>query len=161
MTLRSRVIKLAHAKPDLRPHLLPLLVKQAGGKIPANAPRQVKKVAEAAIKNAMEAAEEQIKDVQRFNERNPEEPMDEDPAGTRKFWKERVYVYHDEDRGKYEPEKFGVGAWVIADNYDRGPDLVYYTETDTWVYMPSYGSEKPMKGGFREAMANAEIMYTG
>ena len=29
-TLRSRVIRLAHAKPSLRPHLLPLLMKTAG-----------------------------------------------------------------------------------------------------------------------------------
>jgi len=161
MSLRSRVIKLAHAKPDLRPHLLPLLVKQAGGKIPSGAPRQVKEVAKAAIKNAMEAAEAEIEETQKYNERNPDESMDMDPARTRKFWKERVYVHLDAERGKYEPEKFGMAAWEIADNYDRGPSLFYYPETDTWTYMRSYGTERAIKGGFREALANAEIMYTG
>jgi hypothetical protein len=29
--LRKELIKLAHSNPELRPHLMPLLVKQAGG----------------------------------------------------------------------------------------------------------------------------------
>ncbi len=29
MNLRSKLVRLAHAKPELRPHLLPLLAKQA------------------------------------------------------------------------------------------------------------------------------------
>ena len=33
MTLRSEILKLAHAKPELRPHLMPLLKKQAAVEI--------------------------------------------------------------------------------------------------------------------------------
>lgn len=164
MSLRPAAVKLAATDPTLRKHLVPLLRRtvQAGGKVPPGAPRQVKQVAEAAIRNALEAAEEQIKDWAEVVKKNPSmNRPEENPEDTRKFWKERVYVHHERDRGKYEPEKFGVDAWVIADNFDRGPNLIYYTETDTWVYMPSYGSEKVMRGGFREALANAKIMYTG
>ena len=33
-TLRSKVIRLAHQQPELRPHLLPLLVKTGAGETP-------------------------------------------------------------------------------------------------------------------------------
>lgn len=46
-TLRSKVIRLAHANPELRPHLLPLL-KEAGGTPDAKA--TAKQVAEALAK---------------------------------------------------------------------------------------------------------------
>lgn len=163
MTLRRRAVKLAQTDPTLREHLVPLLRSVvAGGTVPGNAPRPVKQVARAAIKNAMEAAETEIRELAKMVERDPSMASSvSSPEDTREFWKDRVYVSHDKMRGRYEPEKFGVEAWVIADNYDRGPNLIYYPETDTWTYMPSYGEERVIKGGLREALANAEIMYTG
>ena len=53
--LRSKIIRLAHAKPELRKHLLPL-VKEAGTRIPRNA-RQWQLYAH------LEGAEEAAKDL--------------------------------------------------------------------------------------------------
>jgi len=43
MLLRSKLIRLAHANPQLRPDLLPLLVKQAGPTSPARTPQVISK----------------------------------------------------------------------------------------------------------------------
>jgi len=73
--------------------------------------------------------------------------------GTRSFWKDRLYVSEmDSDKGS---------RWLISDNYERAATMVYYPDSDEWYYMPMYGSEKLMRGGTREALANAQIIWTG
>jgi len=115
-----------------------------GGGIPSNAPRQVKEVAKAWLESALKAAEEIIAS---------EGETGSEAASTRRFWKGRLYV--DEDMRDGKP------AWSVGDNYDRSGYLHYYPDTDEWFYMAPYGSEKLIRGGFREALANAEIMWTG
>lgn len=41
--LRSKLIRLAHANPDLRPHLLPLLEKEARGDLGTDCYKQTKR----------------------------------------------------------------------------------------------------------------------
>lgn len=119
------------------------------GKLPPGAPKQVAAVFKALQKNALEAAEEQIKELARMG------TPDKDPEGTRKFWKDAPYVSNTDSRGQR------TDRWVISDNYERGANLVYRADVDQWYYMPNYGSERPMKGGFQEALSSAEIYYTG
>ena len=116
-------------------------IKVASDRIPGNAPADVKKVAKAWIDNAIEAAKYDIKEGV------------EDAEGTMKFWKERIYVY--------ENKKGDKNAWIIADNYDKGPAMFYYPDTQEWYYQESYGEASLMKGGTNEALANAQIMWTG
>jgi hypothetical protein len=55
----------------------------------------------------------------------------------------------------------GEEVWVIGDNYERFDTNLAY-KNGIWYYRPSYiGTDKPMKNGFREALANANIFYTG
>jgi len=117
------------------------IIVAKAGVIPPSAPKEIKEVAEAWMKNAMEAAEEQIKDYE-----------DGDEEGTRKFWKERIFVT--------EEKRNGQDAWCIFDNYERAPGLIYYPTKDEW-YMSESGNESLIKGGTPEAKANAEIMFTG
>lgn len=55
----------------------------------------------------------------------------------------------------------GDEVWVIGDNYERvSLNLVY--KNGVWYYRDSYGElDKPMKNGFKEALANAQVFYTG
>ena len=55
----------------------------------------------------------------------------------------------------------GEKTWVIGDNYERvSLNLVY--KNGVWYYRDSYGElDKPMKNGFKEALANAQVFYTG
>jgi hypothetical protein len=137
--------------------------------IPSGAPKQVKQVAEVWVENAMRAAEMQIRD---YGEEGSE------AESTRKFWKERIWIDHQKDRpaprlrgGEWPTDR--TEAWIIGDNYDKGPSICFYPYPDddtppwakpgdgVWTYMPPYGSEKVMKGGLREALATAQIMWTG
>jgi hypothetical protein len=128
--------------------------------IPSGAPKQVKQVAKAWVANAKKAAEIQIKESGETGS---------EAKATRRFWADRLYISHETRNGK--------DAWIISDNYDRGPSMIYYAAqelepdddrppwipapTEEWYYMRSYGSEKLMKGGFREALSTAQIMWTG
>ena len=56
----------------------------------------------------------------------------------------------------------GEEVWVIGDNYERiSLNLVY--KNDIWYYRDSYseGPDRLMKNGLKEALANADIFYTG
>ncbi|MHC4213916.1 MAG: hypothetical protein ACYSWP_11140 [Planctomycetota bacterium] len=119
-------------------------------------PDQVQKVADAFRASAMKAAEQIIS-------HNGE--TGQDAENTRSFWKNRLYI-NPSPRG-------GKPAWLIGDNYDRGPSLIFYPEegawarsesiedSGSWYYMPSYGEEEKIAGGFEEALSNATIMWTG
>tara|TARA_R110001583_G_scaffold88352_9_gene229285 strand:- start:127 stop:483 length:357 start_codon:yes stop_codon:yes gene_type:complete len=53
-------------------------------------------------------------------------------------------------------------AWEMACNYERGPILFWFPEQDIWLLMYQYADGcKRMKGGHSEAVATAEILYTG
>lgn len=137
--------------------------------IPSGASKQVREVCKAWVKNALEAAEIAIKEMG---------DVGQEAKSTRAFWADRLYVEHQKDRraprmrgGEWPTNK--TDAWIIGDNYDQSPNIIFYpypkddrppwaSEGDgLWYYMPNYGSEKLMKNGFREALATAEIMWTG
>ena len=62
----------------------------------------------------------------------------------------------------YRHEEISGPAWEIACNYERGTSLIWFTDQDVWLHRAPYseGCGK-MKGGLTEAIANAEIVYTG
>jgi hypothetical protein len=71
-----------------------------------------------------------------------------------------VYLgYHPAADWQKEPHE----SWSIGDNYERiGINLVYRADLDKWFYRNTWdGEDRPMPGGFDEAMGNASIMYTG
>ena len=56
--LRSRLVRLAHSRPDLRPHLLPILASTAGGRIASGADALIDQLADlAALDDALTAIE--------------------------------------------------------------------------------------------------------
>ena len=62
----------------------------------------------------------------------------------------------------YRHEEITGPAWEVCCNYERGPILFWFTEQDVWLYSTPYGDGcETMKGGLSEAIANAEIVYTG
>ena len=151
-TDRSALIRLASALPvgsaERKTILTGLasrpLRKRQAGRVPSNAPKQVKQVAKAWVKSAIQAGEEQIVE-------NGETGAE--AKGTRGFWKDRLYVYaEDSDKGP---------RWVVGDDYDRATNMIYYPDSDEWYSMPNYGSERLMRGGFRNALGSAEIIWTG
>ena len=117
---------------------------KTAGNIPSKAPREVKQVAKAWEENAMKAAETNIAE---------DGETGSEARSTMKFWKDRLYV--SEMRSDKGPR------WLISDNYERASTMVYYPDSDEWYYMPLYGSESLMRGGTREALANAKIFWTG
>ena len=112
-------------------------------------PESVEKVSAAWKANAMKAAEDRIS----FEEQSPE-----DAKATREFWSERLYVYWDEIR----VEEGAVGAWVVCDNYEGcATIMIFYPDIDEWFSMRPWGDEYKMKGGLDEALATAQIIWTG
>jgi hypothetical protein len=107
-------------------------------------PDQVEQVSTAWRANAIKAGEAAVKEWRETGS---------GAEWTRRFWAERLYVYvEDSDNG---------ARWVVGDNYERCRYMIYYPDTDAWFYMRPYGSEMPMVGGISEAIANAEITWTG
>ena len=92
----------------------------------------------------MEAGKQQVKE---------DGETGSEARSTMRFWKDRLYV--SEMRSDKGPR------WLISDNYERASTMVYYPDSDEWYYMPLYGSESLMRGGTREALANAKIFWTG
>lgn len=112
-------------------------------------PESVEQVCIAWKANAMKAAEGCIA----FEEQSPK-----DAKATRKFWSKRLCVYWDDDR----VEEGAIGAWVICDNYESGATIMsFYPDIDEWFSMRPWGDEYKMKGGLDEAMATAQIIWTG
>jgi hypothetical protein len=109
-----------------------------------NIPMQVRQVAEAFQASAMKAAENTIADYKLDGQ---------EAADTLSFWKDRLYISNLPRDGKQ--------AWVVGDNYDKGPSLIFYPREDAWYFMPSYGDEKKIEGGFASALQDARIMWTG
>ena len=61
------------------------------------------------------------------------------------------------DQGEYQH------AWTVCCNYERvGMSLTYFPSDGRWLYY-AYGRESSnlISGGTSEAVANAEIVYTG
>jgi len=119
------------------------------GTIPSNAPEKLKQVANAWLKNAMEAAEHEIEELGQVGE---------EADATRAQWQDRIYLSVDDDP-RYLDDK-GV-RWTLGDGYERTAYTVYYPDTEKWYRMYPYGEEMPMRGGFHEAVAGAEIVWTG
>ena len=113
-------------------------------RIPSSAPAEVKKVAKAFLANAKKAGKMNVKEL---GEKGKEAKQ------TMDFWAGRLYVEF--DKTKDGPR------WSVGDNYERTPFLIHYPDLDKWMIMSPYGSERPIRGGFKEALANAEIMFTG
>ena len=117
-------------------------------KIPGNAPEQVRQVAQAWIGSAVEMAEEIIEEEEYGME------SAEEQESTMRFWSTRIWV-----------EEKASGVWVIQDSYEGCNSLlVYKEELDQWFYQKLFGQDgpdRPMEGGFIEALGNAEIMWTG
>jgi hypothetical protein len=61
-----------------------------------------------------------------------------------------------------EAGKYGPAQWTIGDNYEQHSLWLVYTD-GVWSYRDQYRDpeEWPMRGGFKEAMANAQIFFTG
>ena len=61
------------------------------------------------------------------------------------------------DQGEYAP------AWTVCCNYERaGMSLTYFPSDGRWLYYArGRESSSLIKGGTDEAVANAEIVYTG
>jgi hypothetical protein len=53
------------------------------------------------------------------------------------------------------------GEWSLGDNYERSPNYMIYRDGKWFTRAMHSGHDKPMRGGSREAMANAEIFFTG
>ena len=149
---RSALIRLASSLPvgnEDRKTILtglassPLRTRKAG-RVPSNAPQQVKQVAKAWVKSAIRAGEELIVE---------EGETGSEARNTRKFWKDRLFVdVDDSDKGP---------RWIVGDNYERATNIIYYPDLDEWYSMPNYGSERLMRGGFQNALGSAEIIWTG
>jgi hypothetical protein len=65
-----------------------------------------------------------------------------------------------------DPDRAYVGSedshWYVGDNYDRSPfGLRYYPETGEWVISWLYSDREPKVISFPEALANAQIWFTG
>ena len=62
----------------------------------------------------------------------------------------RMYVYEDD------------GEWIVADNLESGVTILRYcTESGDWFSMRPYGDPCILQGGFKEALATAQIIWTG
>tara|TARA_R110002110_G_scaffold328317_1_gene539917 strand:- start:37 stop:324 length:288 start_codon:yes stop_codon:yes gene_type:complete len=87
-------------------------------------------------------APEQVKDVARAWLKNAEEGGEESSG--------RMYVEEDG------------GMWTVADNLESGVTILKYcVESGDWFSMRPYGDERRMRGGFKEALATAQIIWTG
>ena len=90
-----------------------------------------------------------------------------------------AYAYYDEKRHATYAEKVITSnglfnwlhvnedqqspAWVVCCNHERaGFCLTYFPALGYWLYMPLWGDRCTLiKGGTEEAVANAQIAYTG
>ncbi len=72
------------------------------------------------------------------------------------FDADRVYSGFD------EATKYGPAHWSIGDNYEQHSLWMVYTD-GVWSYHDRFRDpeEWPMPGGFKEAMGNAQIFFTG
>ena len=73
-----------------------------------------------------------------------------------------MFYVCDDGAPDYRYEEVEGPAWEVACNYERGPMLFWFIEQDVWLYSTPYAEGcSRMKGGLSEAIANAEIVYTG
>jgi len=69
--------------------------------------------------------------------------------------KDALYVHQD----KYGYDK---GTWFVGPNIGNGTSMLF-KEDGKWYYRKAWSDypDREMKGGFREALSNASIYYTG
>jgi len=92
---------------------------------------------------------DQVREVCRVMKANAEEARELEDS---------VYVsYH-------KPETWntlGCAEWCVGDNYERGSFSMIFRD-GKWFYRDKWtGEDKEMVGGFKEAVGNASIWYTG
>ena len=74
----------------------------------------------------------------------------------------KVFYVSDDGAPDYRYEEIEGPAWEVTCNYERGPILFWFTEQDVWLYAEQYAEGcSRMKGGLLDAIATAEIVYTG
>tara|TARA_R110002012_G_scaffold12735_6_gene56262 strand:+ start:1030 stop:1374 length:345 start_codon:yes stop_codon:yes gene_type:complete len=111
-------------------------------------PEQIEKVAAAWRANAEEAGMPEDSCYVSFD---PEEER-------------RVKEYYTDQWGSpdYRYKEVSGPAWEVTCNYEQGPILFWFPEQDIWLLMYQYaGGCSIMKGGFREALETAGMIYTG
>jgi len=136
-------------KEAMQPAMRPKMEQRLQG-----APQPVVDVAEAWHANAMAAGEAELKEMGRGVTSGKQ-------AATRNFWRQRLYVEFD-DGASRSGRSGGSAYWEVSDNYDRGPIMKYYPDADRWTMTyPFESSETELEGGTQEALANAQIMFTG
>ena len=110
---------------------------------PEGTPQCVVDVASAWRGSAMKAAQAEI---------DEESETGEKAAFTLKFWGERIWIDFNHESG----------VWTIGDNYEKCRYLSHNTKTGDWSWSVPYGDyENQIEGGTAEALACAEIMWTG
>lgn len=115
-------------------------------RIPSDAPEELKRVAEAWAANAEEAARNIIEEYGQEGDEARE---------TLEFWQDRVCVDKD------EPWRAAPERWTLSDNCGQCSIVSYYPTEDRWCMMYPYSDEHPIAGGFTEALAGAQIVWTG
>ena len=62
----------------------------------------------------------------------------------------------------YRYKEISGPAWEVTCNYEKGPILFWFPEQDIWLFSFQHAEGcSRMKGGLSEAIATAEIVYTG
>jgi len=118
-------------------------------KTPTHAPSQVHAVATAWANSAMTACTAILADEAALRASGNYDTDEQ----IREFWRSRLFVdVDDTDDGP---------RWVVGDNYERCTNLIHYPDSGEWFTMPNYGNERRMRGGFVEALATAQIIWTG
>ena len=116
-----------------------------------NVPTEIEQVAKAWRANAKEAGmpEDACYVYDEPQSRAHYGPYYQDPWGD---WDRNII-----DSGEEEP------AWTVCCNYSRaGMSLTYFPSDGRWLYYArGRESSSLIKGGLSEAIANAEIVYTG
>ena len=113
--------------------------------LPPNAPKEIKEVAQAWQRSAVNAAAAIIKE---------EGQTGAEATATRAFWHCRQCISV-EEAGR--PDE----RWIIGDDYERCGNLVHYPSTGAWLWLYPFCDELPLSGGYDEALASAEIIWTG
>jgi len=148
-SLRTQMIRLAHAHPELRGDLLPLL------KAAQSEPAGVRAVAALMEASAKQKVKRDNKAIGTQKSPGPEwAPDAPTPKQTQDWWLGRVTIFSDGAR------------WIVADvppnRRELWGSLVYHSDSDEWFR--SVSSKKPWKEKgraitFREAKRIAGVWY--
>ena len=113
-----------------------------------NAPTEIEQVAKAWRANAKEAGMPEDACFVSFDENESRQV--------------KVFYVCEDGAPDYRYEEVEGPAWEVTSNYERGPILFWFTKQNVWLYSSQYAEGcSRMRGGLSEAIANAEIVYTG